>query len=727
MRIKEISLEPFGNLNKNTFDLEKGTPNIFLGDTGAGKTTVFDALYGVFFIDSGVSKANREYKKHIKKRFPLDGSNVVNVRVKFEHEGNGFEIEKKWNESKKGITVLKGDSLGTIEGDKDVNKKLQEILPSNKGTFKNVLMAYQTKIQDVFEMDTDTQTELDKLLRESIKSDGISPQEFLIKVEKELEVYGDKWDFDRERPEFTSTGNRYKGSKGEIHDLYWEMEDQKRGLDEIERLETATAEINEQMDDITNELKCIGSFLDDHRKAYQDSDKRKDIEFDIKDKERDYDSCEDDFERWDEAEKNISQLEGRVEVLEDNLSNKQEKKAELDRFSELYELSKKIDIEEGKLEAGELEGNILGKEKTSFEVYKDTSSDPEGFTLAQDEVKEVKAKGILQIHTDRFHIDIHSGMGDFEQVLENVEVLKDHQKEKADEYGITLPLQERDPAKKLEDIKEEISAIKGEIKDAHKDIEHYEETISEIKNNHEISSKSEISEKRIELKKEIGSLKEKLRTMADIPEGFEDTSEFRERYEEYRGRKEHILNEKSKLLEKLNQMETPSSSSQELQESIEELDKRFQRALKIGKAYLLLKDRTQELMEDGSMIYGELKGNIERHLKSILNIDGFEIQMDEVVLQGLDHPEGYTIPRSSLSTGQKDIVALALRLAMAEYYLQGTDGFIAMDDPLVNIDPGKRKAAADTIQELSEGKQVLIMTCDPAHAELFEDANVIEV
>lgn len=49
-----------------------------------------------------------------------------------------------------------------------------------------------------------------------------------------------------------------------------------------------------------------------------------------------------------------------------------------------------------------------------------------------------------------------------------------------------------------------------------------------------------------------------------------------------------------------------------------------------------------------------------------------------------------------------------------------------MDDPLVNIDLENRNAATRAIQELSKNKQVFIMTCDSAHAELFEGANLIK-
>ncbi len=40
-----------------------------------------------------------------------------------------------------------------------------------------------------------------------------------------------------------------------------------------------------------------------------------------------------------------------------------------------------------------------------------------------------------------------------------------------------------------------------------------------------------------------------------------------------------------------------------------------------------------------------------------------------------------------LSKGNVDLVSLALRLAMAKFYLNDAGGVLMMDDPLVNLDP----------------------------------------
>lgn len=56
---------------------------------------------------------------------------------------------------------------------------------------------------------------------------------------------------------------------------------------------------------------------------------------------------------------------------------------------------------------------------------------------------------------------------------------------------------------------------------------------------------------------------------------------------------------------------------------------------------------------------------------------------------------------------------------MANYFLQGSDGFLIMDDPLVDMDPGRRKNAARVLKGYAKGKQVIIFTCHPEHARIL--------
>jgi uncharacterized protein YhaN len=69
-----------------------------------------------------------------------------------------------------------------------------------------------------------------------------------------------------------------------------------------------------------------------------------------------------------------------------------------------------------------------------------------------------------------------------------------------------------------------------------------------------------------------------------------------------------------------------------------------------------------------------------------------------------------------LSQGTSGILGLALRLAMADYFLDGY-GFLAFDDPMVDFDQNRQVYAAACLNKYSKEKQVLIFTCHYSHAE----------
>jgi exonuclease SbcC len=82
------------------------------------------------------------------------------------------------------------------------------------------------------------------------------------------------------------------------------------------------------------------------------------------------------------------------------------------------------------------------------------------------------------------------------------------------------------------------------------------------------------------------------------------------------------------------------------------------------------------------------------------------------------------LPLELLSAGTRDVLSLAVRLGMAAYSLDGNDGFLVMDDPLVNLDPQRQQAAADCINMFARDKQVIVFTCHPSHARLLGGSQI---
>jgi uncharacterized protein YhaN len=75
-----------------------------------------------------------------------------------------------------------------------------------------------------------------------------------------------------------------------------------------------------------------------------------------------------------------------------------------------------------------------------------------------------------------------------------------------------------------------------------------------------------------------------------------------------------------------------------------------------------------------------------------------------------------------LSRGTAEQLYLSLRFGFVREFSKTTESLpIIMDEILVNFDPHRARATADTIVELSEEHQVLFFTCHPQMAGLFRE------
>lgn len=79
-----------------------------------------------------------------------------------------------------------------------------------------------------------------------------------------------------------------------------------------------------------------------------------------------------------------------------------------------------------------------------------------------------------------------------------------------------------------------------------------------------------------------------------------------------------------------------------------------------------------------------------------------------------------------LSKGTRQVILLAFRLAVLEFYYKEEGGVLVMDDVLLDMDPERREKAVRLLQDFAGRNQVIFTTCDPAMASLF-DGNIIQM
>jgi exonuclease SbcC len=232
----------------------------------------------------------------------------------------------------------------------------------------------------------------------------------------------------------------------------------------------------------------------------------------------------------------------------------------------------------------------------------------------------------------------------------------------------------------------------------------------------------------------IADLRSKWKQLCDeasalqpLPQGYEGPDQFIQTLQGKQRRRGLLHDEMTKLREERGtlhgRLEKEEFSAEELYEKIQTADLTYEHRL--GQAQALrrilevhdsLNDETREdpFERVGSRIVtllGKLSGGRYGKVEFSENLPA-SIGNDDINLE-----------TELLSKGMKGSLALAVRLAYAEVYLTDMDGFLMLDDPFTELDPDRRRHAAELLKEMAEEKQMILFTCHPEHAQLFLEAS----
>ncbi len=276
------------------------------------------------------------------------------------------------------------------------------------------------------------------------------------------------------------------------------------------------------------------------------------------------------------------------------------------------------------------------------------------------------------------------------------------------------------PQRDLELIEAELNTakidmVKDESKlDQHKDkLEAWEA---------QYASLSGATEQMAAVKQKLQGVEEKLAGLAPLPEHYSGIDEFFAALKKMRSRSSEIKEQRIEVREMLLQLQQrmPEESTEDLEEELTLLEAKYIKLKRDGRAISLVKKEFEELKKELDQdTYAPLQERFARYLALATNNRYKLAALDGVSPEGIITAEGKTLPVELLSAGTTSGAALALRLALAAYLLQDAGGFMIMDDPLVHLDPDRRKAAAALITEFAAEKQTIIATCDPQTASLL--------
>ena len=308
MKPLNLKISAFGPYkNEIEIDFKKlGNSGIFLitGDTGAGKTTIFDSISFALFGE--VSGSNRQILS-LRSDFAIDETETF-VELEFNHKNKIYKIRRNppYEKAKKrGEGTTKKTAEASLEfddtiisGTKNVDSKIEEILGINAKQFKQIAMLAQGEFLKILFAESKDRTEIFRRIFDTDIYNQISKK--LVEKTKITRA-----ELEHLKSFFTINASN----------IIWNDESLKEPIKEVNELI-----IDETLDKLQNEVQK-------NKKEYNRSDKE------IK-----------------EQEKQISKLEEEIRIQDDK--NKQ-----IDLHNEL--LAQKRELEEKKDEIKEKENLIL--------------------------------------------------------------------------------------------------------------------------------------------------------------------------------------------------------------------------------------------------------------------------------------------------------------------------------------------------------------------------------
>jgi exonuclease SbcC len=144
----KLTLNAFGSyVKKQTLDFGKlGSTGLYLitGDTGAGKTTIFDAISFALYGVASVSRQRGELRSDFLP--PEDSKNKTYVELEFLCGGRPFTIKRTLKKTGQDVLLILPDGK-VIDGDKNVEKKVEEIIGLKQEQFAQIIMIAQNDFQ----------------------------------------------------------------------------------------------------------------------------------------------------------------------------------------------------------------------------------------------------------------------------------------------------------------------------------------------------------------------------------------------------------------------------------------------------------------------------------------------------------------------------------------------------------------------------------------------------
>ncbi len=481
-------------------------------------------------------------------------------------------------------------------------------------------------------------------------------------------------------------------------------------------------------------------------------------------------------QRIESAEKELKEAESilavrkkkklleRVRPLHEKISDLQQQLIKLPPLTEkdlnyLRQKQQEKETLKARLEAMKLKARITAEAMLNLTV---TSGLEDPYLLQVEKETSLEAAGRLNLEGHGWSIEVQSGEGDANRVMVMHRQAQKDLEARLSELAVTDTEEARTIVARRQKLQTEVERLRSELSGILGE-ENYDDLAraaaafapdKPVRDPAQISN--DIGNLNVAIKSDSYTLEEEKTKLGEWKEKYESSDKVIEELSDYRGRAREIesalgwlkplpanyanpddfIVDLKEIREQEDSLKTaiarlrenlaesrgrlPEETTEDLEEALRLAEEELNRLKSRARAVSLVKEEFNTLKEE--LDKDTLAPLTEAFIHNLSVLTGNRYtaaQMDGALPGEIASPRGKTLPVDYLSTGTSGGVALALRLAMARYLLGEAAGFLVMDDPLVNLDPERREAAARLINEFAREKQVIITTCDPETARLL--------
>lgn len=462
------------------------------------------------------------------------------------------------------------------------------------------------------------------------------------------------------------------------------------------------------------------------------------------------------------AEQLNQQIE-KIEQLAEEVQDTQKELAEAQKVTredlkKLRGLQSEIQQRRTKIEAAKLTIRIQSETDRQL-TYSEAGKGEKEIEAKQGKDIEKTASGGFTLKTDDLNIKVFSGKGDLEQTVKELESKKKELTGYLEELDVDslqgaesyaeLYRQKQNALEQaqksyenelgdrsLEELKEELASY-GDLSEVRSSDEITEDMVEARTVLNQLKQEAEEAENQLKEWKQkydsydevsialgdtsssIRDFKKELKDLPALPEEYDSTEEF---ITDVNRLDQRIQELKEQLFEKKQQRteleaNAPDTSSEEVEKLLEDAEMQFEQITDLAETLAKVREKAIDLIESmDSDTYKGLEASFIKWLNQMIGDRFAAIDMDNDIPAAFKTDKAAELTYNLLSHGTKDTVALAWRFALCEKFLADGNGFIILDDPMVDIDPGRRKDVVKAINEFSNQYQTIVMTCHPDHA-----------